>query len=354
MFKEQRTKTKIGKRSSSSAGKLENTEKPLAIYVRKPDLTEEIIMTEKPLNKAPFVRQSILREESNLEKHGSEPDVSRVPQLQYFRDPLNPNKKIFPDQSEKPIFNNQPLENSNQPSNLIKPTNSAENPIYATQPVREESTVTVKSTGSRISNSFLRFFGKESSSINSKDNSKPDTTKTENITQPIKDIPDSGKKNNPNSGASKNVIQTKELSNTKLNDSIVEIPTDNNPATKPNEPTVSTSAKTNEPINNTSQKSNQKVNPSPVQTNTSAKPAPLTPGFQRVLTNNFVPLNPVQSIDRELLVTPKKYFKNKEAEEKKAKKELMLDEPKRAKDIFGNKSKSNKDDIKKVLSKWPI
>ena len=32
----------------------------------------------------------------------------------------------------------------------------------------------------------------------------------------------------------------------------------------------------------------------------------------------------------------------------------MLDEPKRAKDIFGNKSKSNKDDIKKVLSKWPI
>lgn len=318
MFKEQRAKTKLGKRSSSSAGKLtENSESPKPYFVRKPSL-RELSFIEMPKSE-PHVRQRSPQSPEQIPQQSPR----QSPQFQYFKDPFNPNKRFSIDQLERPNLITQPTENLKQPSNLEK---NVENTEFSTQPIREESTVTVKSTSSKISNSLLKFFGKETSSLSNKVTAKSVLPKPDDTIQPIQEITNSEPATNANAPVTNNTSQSKELSDAKSNNSKTETLLDKS---KLNQPTISTSAKTNESTNPTQQKTNQTI--TPIKINTPAKPAPLTPGFQRILTNNFVPLNPIQPVDRELLVTPKRYYKQKEVDEKKANKELLLDEPKRAK-----------------------
>jgi hypothetical protein len=307
LFKEQRAKTKLEKRSSSSAGKLpENSETPKPYFVRKPSLRELSFI--EMAKSEPYVREMSPQSPENILQQTPQQSPRQSPQFQYFKDPFNPNKRFSIDQLEKPNIITQPTENLKQPSNLEKNVEKTE---FSTQPIGEESTVTVKSS------SLLKFFGKETSSASNKVTARSELPKLDNTIQPIQEINDSAQTINANAPVTNNTTQSKELSDTKSNNSKSETNLDKS---KLNQPTISTSAKINESINPTQQK-----------TNTPAKPAPLTPGFQRILTNNFVPLNPIQPIDREFLVTPKRYYKQKEVDEKRANKDLLLDEPKRAK-----------------------
>ena len=268
--------------------------------------------------KSSLIRPATFREQSILEKPVSAEDL-RTPQLQYFRDPLNL-KKIATNDSVKPptpALTIKELNETQTPpiSTSLNTVNNLDKQTFNTQPIREESTLTQKTSSSRISNGFVKFF-KEISSLSSKVTSKSDSPRQPVSTNPPPIVEEhvGTKKDIPNPAVTISKPEPKEKLNSGLNNSITDI-------------SMQQPIKKNEPF---------------------------SPGIQKTLIIPPKPqqsLNAIKPLNHELLVTPQRYFNQEKKDENLDKKELLIDEPKRAKDIFENKKKSNKDDKKKTSNK---